>query len=121
MIFIKRYKKFIKEKEAEDILRITGEEDLVSGKYYSDNKYDRLFKIDTFYFLASAHPHDGFTLWFIDPYGYMPYIHSNRDLGLRPVVSLKSEVRTEGVDENGSWQRKRGRVEEIVDSNGLKI
>ncbi len=92
--------------EAEDILRITGEEDLVAGKYYSDNNYDRLFKIDTYYFLASSYPGNDYALWCIGPNGYVYYGSlrtSGGELGVRPVVSLKSEVRTEGVDENGSW------------------
>ncbi len=89
--------------EAEDILRITGEEDLVSGKYYSDNKYDRLFKIDTFYFLASAYPGPAHYLWYVYPSSRVYDGSYNGELGVRPVVSLKSEVRTEGVDENGSW------------------
>ncbi len=86
----------------EDILRITGENDLVAGNAYSDPKYDRLFKIDTYYYLASSYPGNAHYLWIVIPDGGV-LAYNNGELGVRPVVSLKSVVRTEGLDENGSW------------------
>ncbi len=86
----------------EDILRITGENDLVAGNAYSDPKYDRLFKIDTYYYLASSYPGNAHSLWYVYPNGLVNADY-NSELGVRPVVFLKSVVRTEGLDENGGW------------------
>ncbi len=42
------------------------------------------------------------------------------DFGVRPVVSLKSVVRTEGVDENGSWALEKRKSRGIVDRKDVR-
>ncbi len=72
------------------------------GTYLTETKYNNLFKIDEYYWLASAD--SSYNLWLVDYYGSL-YSSSNgfSEYGVRPVVSLKSEVRENGKNEIGAW------------------
>ena len=63
-------------------------------------KYSGLYKNDVTYWLASAYSTD--TLWYVDGYGSVAHT-SNYEFGVRPVVSLKSNVKTSAMDTQGRW------------------
>ena len=63
-------------------------------------KYSGLYKNDVNYWLASAY--NTIYLWFVFGNGYVYYDGSN-EFGVRPVVSLKSNVKTSAMDTQGRW------------------
>ena len=63
-------------------------------------KYSGLYKNDVTYWLASAFSTS--TLWYVDGYGSVAHT-SNYEFGVRPVVSLKSNVKTSAMDTQGGW------------------
>ena len=63
-------------------------------------KYSGLYKNDVTYWLASAFSTS--TLWFVYGNGYVDNNHSY-EFGVRPVVSLKSNVKTSAMDTQGRW------------------
>ena len=83
----------------QDILAITGASNLTAYEYLTDEIYDNLFANDSWYYLASS---EGNYLWRIEQTGM---VHQTSDiaLGVRPVVSLKSTVRTSAVDASGEF------------------
>lgn len=68
----------------------------------SNASYQNLFKIDAYYWLASAY--NRYDLWSVDNDGSV-YDGRNDDseYGVRPVVSLRSEVLATGTDMIGAW------------------
>lgn len=84
----------------EDIMRVTGDTTFSSSINLTNAKYQNLFKVDAYYWLASAD--DGSNLWRV--YGGGRVTCSSRDeYGVRPVVSLKSDIKTAGTDMIGVW------------------
>lgn len=70
------------------------------GEYLTESKYNGLFGIGAGYWLASAYSSDH--LWYVSSSGNL-YSSSDYEYGVRPVVSLKSEVRYNGKNEIGAW------------------
>lgn len=87
---------------AEDILKETGSAELILDEYVNDTKYNNLFSVGSYYWLASAYLGNVWNLWYVSPDGYLG--SHNNELGVRPVVSLKSTVRTKGIDILGKWE-----------------
>ncbi len=72
------------------------------GEYLKAGKYNGLFSIGSFYWLASSG--NGMFLWNVYSNGFVA--NSSKDgaeNGIRPVVSLKPEVRVTTQDESGAW------------------
>lgn len=82
----------------EDIMRVTGDTTFSSSIDLTDAKYQNLFKVDAYYWLASAINRSD--LWYVSDGGYL---RSNDEYGVRPVVSLKSDIKTAGTDMIGAW------------------
>ena len=87
---------------ARDILDTTGQLEMETGYEMDLNnpKYSGLYKNDVTYWLASAH--DTISLWYVLSDGYVTYYYSI-EYGVRPVVSLKSNVKTSAMDTQGRW------------------
>ena len=87
-----------------DITDVTGftEIDTYNGTSVADSEYNQLYHVDAFYWLATA-CYDN-NLYFVEGdngkvvggSGYGP-------IGIRTVVSLKTNVKTTGKDESGAW------------------
>ena len=76
-------------------------------------KYSGLYKNDVTYWLASAFSTS--TLWTVHSNGNVNNYHS-LEFGVRPVVSLKSNVKTSAMDTQGRWMiemERRNRMEEV--------
>ena len=82
----------------EDIMRITENTTFSSSIDLSNAKYQNLFKVDAYYWLASAINRSD--LWYVSDGGYL---RSNDEYGVRPVVSLKSDIKSNGTDMIGAW------------------
>ena len=63
-------------------------------------KYSGLYKNDVTYWLASAY--HAASLWYVYSYGYVAS-DTSYEYGVRPVVSLKSNVKTSAMDTQGRW------------------
>jgi len=87
----------------EDILRATGLATMQSGTIMdlANPKYEQLWKIDVNYWLASAN--NTSFLWSVNNYGGVYDYLSSVEYGVRPVVSLKSGIRTHEKDSAGRW------------------
>ena len=83
---------------ATDILTGTGQTG--DAMNLGNPKYSGLYKNDVTYWLASAY--DTYYLWYVNSYGYV-YGHHSNEFGVRPVVSLKSNVKTSAMDTKGRW------------------
>ena len=81
----------------DDIKLITGG----STSSLSDASYQELFKIGAYYWLASAPRTDD--LLYVSNGGGMNYNGHIIEYGVRPVVSLKSDIKTAGTDMIGAW------------------
>ena len=82
----------------DDIKLITGG----SISSLSDASYKELFQIGAYYWLAYAD--NDSRLWYVDSYrGGDVYDGVGREYGVRPVVSLKSDIKTAGTDMIGAW------------------
>ena len=66
-----------------------------------DAQYQKLFDLGVFYWLASTLHED--SLWFVNSNGGT-YCNSIIEYGIRPVVSLKSNAKTKGIDLEGIQQ-----------------
>jgi len=88
----------------EDVFKVTGYTEILSGYEMglNDKKYTNLFHNKGCYWLASPYPANANNLWNVDNIGGV-YV-SNREFGVRPVVSLKSTVRANGTDAMGVWK-----------------
>ena len=84
----------------EDILGITGGEELIVGEYLTAPKYGNMFHVGAYYWLATAY--SSHTLWYVDYYGNGTN-GGTREFGVRPVVSLKSTVKVKGRNAGGVW------------------
>ena len=77
-------------------------------------KYSGLYIDNVHYWLASAANTN--YLWGVRSYGYVSNNHSSLEYGVRPVVSLKSNVKTSAMDTQGRWIigiEGRNRMEEV--------
>ena len=83
----------------DDIKRVTGLSSISYGTYLTNASYQNLFNLGAYYRLASAYDYD--RLWCVCSDGYVS--DSYNGIGVRPAVSLKSEVRATGTDAIGSW------------------
>lgn len=70
------------------------------GEYLTETKYNGLFRINEYYWLGSADSSS--SLWGVC-YGGNLSSGNYVEHGVRPVVSLKSEVRHNGKNEIGAW------------------
>ena len=85
----------------EDIMRITENTTFSSSIDLSNAKYQNLFEVDAYYWLASA---DHFSnLWYVDRNGDVSNNRGSSEYGVRPVVSLKSDIKSNGTDMIGAW------------------
>lgn len=85
----------------EDIMRITGDTSFSASISLTAAKYQDLFHINAYYWLASARNSNN--LWFVSQYGDVNYSSNLNEYGVRPVVSLKSNVKATGTDMIGAW------------------
>lgn len=84
----------------EDIMSSSGITNWQSFYMFSDEKYDKLYTIGAYYWLASAA--DIHNVWFLFNIGIVSN-DSGGEFGVRPVVSLKSTVKASGTDVKGAW------------------
>ena len=105
--------------KAEDIYGITGLSEMASGTTMdlSNSKYNNLFANGSTYWIAAA---NGSSLWNVQTDGS---VSSNvaSELGIRPVVTLKSSVKTSGFDGMGRWNIEAEDLQEVIitlDANG---
>ena len=98
--------------KAEDIYDITGLSAMASGTTMdlSNSKYNNLFVNGSTYWIANA---NGSSLWNIQTDGS---VSSNvtSELGIRPVVTLKSSVKTSGYDNTGRWNIEAEDLQEVT-------
>ena len=83
----------------DDLDKVIGET-TTSG--FGIKRYGSLVFNDTYYWLATAG--SGSSMWFVG--GSNGYVSSstNATYGVRPIVSLKSSVKTRGRNISGVWQ-----------------
>ena len=67
----------------------------------SDARYQKLFNLGVYYWLASAG--SDYHLWYVYNYGNVGNNGYNSENGIRPVVSLESDVRASGTDIKKAW------------------
>ena len=82
----------------EDILALTGASELVAGKGLTNDK--GVLETGAPYYLASVYENDS-SLWSVDADGILGY--SANELGIRPVVGVKSTIMTTGKNRIGEW------------------
>ena len=85
----------------DDVSNITGVTYTGLGQNLTDAKYENLFYINKAYWLASVR--NSTYLWIVDGTGGVSYTQGSNELVVRPVVSLKSDVRASGKDIKDSW------------------
>ena len=85
----------------EDIMRITENTTFSSSIDLSNAKYQNLFEVDAYYWLASAYT-SYYTMWSVHDDGGV-YYDGTIEYGVRPVVSLKSDIKSNGTDMIGAW------------------
>ncbi len=89
--------------KAEDIFLATGLTEM-KARYEMDlpnPKYEMLFQNGEHYWPASAY--NASSLWFVNSNGGV-FSNASYEYGVRPVVSLKSNVKAVGRRSSGSWQ-----------------
>ena len=88
----------------EDIFKVTGHTEMLSAYEMGldDKKYANLFYNKGYYWLASPYPADTSRLWHVHDYGRVAN-HNGYEFGVRPVVSLKPDVRAAGKDMSDAW------------------
>ena len=84
----------------DDIKKATGLSSISSGTSLTNASYQNLFNLGAYYWLASAYRRSS-SLWYVDSYGRVNYNYG--EYGVRPAVSLKSEVIATGTDAKGAW------------------
>ena len=84
----------------DDIKRATGLSSISSGTFLTAASYQNLFNLPAYYWLVSAN--NSGNLWNVSNGGYVSVLNYS-EKGVRPVVSLKSDVRATGTDAIGSW------------------
>lgn len=84
----------------EDIMRITGNTTFSSSIKLGNAKYQNLFRVGANYWLASAYDYNN--LWRVDYNGSVDYSYYVESM-VRPVVSLKSDIKSNGTDMIGAW------------------
>ena len=84
----------------DDIKRATGLSSISEKNRLTDARYQNLFNLGAYYWLASVYSSG--LLWLVYDDGYV-YFNNASEEGVRPVVSLKSEVVATGTDTIGSW------------------
>lgn len=84
----------------EDIKLSSGLETISSRTYLTNAIYQQLYHVGTYYWLASAY--SDYSLWCVLYNGSVSYGSSNEH-GVRPVVSLKSDIKSNGTDMIGAW------------------
>lgn len=85
----------------EDIMRVTGDTTFSSSINITNASYQNLFNINAYYCLVSAC--NVSDLWYVDGIIGSMNIGNNTSYGVRPVVSLNSEVKATGTDMIGAW------------------
>ena len=85
----------------EDIMRITENTTFSSSIDLSNAKYQNLFEVDAYYWLASADHISN--LWYVERNGDVSNSRGSSEYGVRPVVSLKSDIKSNGTDMIGAW------------------
>ena len=90
-----------------DIIDATGvtEIDGYNGTSFADSKYNQLYHVNAYYWIATAYKHgSNDTLYFMDgDTGSAVGGSADGPIGIRTVVSLKTNVKTTGKDESGAW------------------
>ena len=86
---------------AEDVYGVTGMSTLEEGATdFKNGKYNKLLVFGTDYWLATAS--NDYSLWRVVDDGRI-YAMSNREYGIRPVVSLKTIIKTMGYNLENIW------------------
>ena len=87
--------------KAEDVYNVTGMSALEEGGTdFKNGKYNELLVFGTDYWLATAY--NDYNLWRVVNDGRI-YALSNREYGIRPVVSLKTTIKTTGYNLESIW------------------
>ena len=87
--------------KAEDVYNVTGMSALEEGGTdFKNGKYNELLVFGTDYWLATAY--NDYNLWRVVDDGRI-YAVSNREYGIRPVVSLKTIIKTMGYNLENIW------------------
>ena len=94
----------------EDICSVTGLSEITSGTDLSNEKYDGLFANGSTYWIASA---NGNSLLNVQSNGNVSSSTAS-ELGIRPVVTLKSSVKTSGFDSTGRWNIEVANLQETT-------
>lgn len=92
----------------EDIMNATGISDwnTIYSSWLSKDEYDKLYKTGAYYWLASGvinYSSDTNYLYCVGGGGDVYYNSCSNEFGVRPVVSLKSNVKASGTDSLGAW------------------
>ena len=103
--------------QSEDVLKVTGASDLNVEDDLSLIKYHNLFNIEQTYWLASDYAGDDTSLLAVNAEGIVSNF-SNAEYGVRPVVSLKPNVRVAGKDTTGAWNIEIPTCKITFDANG---
>ena len=83
----------------DDLDKVIGE---TTTNNFGIRRYGSLVFNDTFYWLATAR--NGSYMWFVNGYFGNVNDSTNATYGVRPIVSLKSSVKTRGRNISGVWQ-----------------
>ena len=103
--------------QSEDVLKITGTSSLNIGEDLSNKKYHKLFNIGQTYWLASDYVGDDTSLLAVNAEGILAN-YSNAEYGVRPIVSLKPNVKVTGKDSTGAWNIELPEFKITFEANG---
>ena len=112
--FYGKYTYKVRAMNAEDILKATKETEMASGTSMNlaNEKYKNLLVNDVNYYLASTDDANTSDLWNVSSEGSVSGL-SNSVIGVRPVVSLRANIKSLGMNNLGRWEIKE-KVEEVI-------
>lgn len=85
----------------DDIKKATGLNSISGSTSLEDARYQKLFDLGVFYWLASAN--DDRYLWYMRSNGNVDNYYYGSEYGVRPIISLKPEIKTKGTNIKGAW------------------
>ena len=103
--------------KSEDVLKVINAGNLDVGQDLTNKKYHNLLDIGQVYWLASDYTGDNTSLLAVDAEGIVAN-YSNAEYGVRPIVSLKPNVKVTGKDKSGAWNIEMPMCKITFDANG---
>ena len=103
--------------KSEDILKVIDANNLNIGDDLTNKKYHNLLNIGESYWLASDYAGDDTSLLAVNAEGIVAN-YSNAEHGVRPIVSLKPNVKVTGKDTSGAWNIEIAMCKITFDANG---